>query len=125
MNPMDVTIRDDFTPVVKFVDFNNQNTENARYGPALMQKTQAQAAQTDVAEEAPSIASTAESSQIYSQLSLADNPSRADLSKTHFIKKKQSHCNVKRMCGVSYVRKTESKQEGVRSRYQKLPPIVI
>ena len=62
---MDISIRDDFTPVVKFVDFNNEKTENALYKPALMQKTQAHA-QTEVADEAPSIASTAESSQIYS-----------------------------------------------------------
>ena len=86
---MDVSIRDDFTPVVKFVDFNNQNTENALYKPALMQKTQAQAAaQSELAEEAPSIASTAESSQIHSQFSITDNTLSKDLSKTHFIKKK-------------------------------------
>jgi hypothetical protein len=33
---------------------------------------------------------------------------------------------VKRSCGVSYVKKTESKQMHVRGRgYEKLPPIVI
>ena len=48
-----------------------------------------------------------------------------DGSKSHFIRKKQSQCNIKRICGVSYVKKTESKQENVRDRYDKLPPIVI
>jgi len=54
-----------------------------------------------------------------------NNQISKDLSKGHFIRKKQSTCNVKRICGVSYVKKTESKQENVRDRYDKLPPIVI
>jgi len=33
---MDLEIRDIFTPYVKFIDFKNNNTENALYGPALV-----------------------------------------------------------------------------------------
>ena len=70
---------------------------------------------------AVSLANTAVSSEMNSQISVSK-----DTSKSHFIKRKQSHCNVKRSCGVSYVKKTESKQANVRDRgYEKLPPIVI
>lgn len=39
---MDLDIRKDFTPYVKFVDFtkNDGSLENQQYGPALMQKKQ-------------------------------------------------------------------------------------
>lgn len=57
---------------------------------------------------------------------MSSEQSKVDKSRTHFIKQKQSHCNIKRECGVSYVKKTESKQINVRDRgYDKLPPIVI
>jgi len=40
---MDLDIRKQFTPYVKFIDFkNNLNTENALYGPAMMQRLQEQ-----------------------------------------------------------------------------------
>jgi len=69
--------------------------------------------------------STASSEGSNSQFTISKN-SKADMSRGHFIHKKQSHCNIKRECGVSYVKKTESKQENVRDRgYEKLPPIVI
>ena len=38
-NQFDSGIRDDFTKLSKFVDFRDQNTENALYKPALIQKT--------------------------------------------------------------------------------------
>jgi hypothetical protein len=44
---------------------------------------------------------------------------------SHFIHKKQSQCNIKRVSGVSYIKKSESKQLNVRDRYEKLAPIVI
>jgi hypothetical protein len=38
----------------------------------------------------------------------------------------QNHQTIKRSCGISYVKKTESEQLGVRDRgYDKLPPLVI
>lgn len=49
-----------------------------------------------------------------------------DGEKHHFLKMKQSSCNVKRACGVSYIKLTESKQEGVLDKgYDLLPPIAI
>lgn len=36
MNAMDLSIREEFTDVIKFVDFSKSNTENALYGPALI-----------------------------------------------------------------------------------------
>ena len=98
-NPMDLEVRKEFTPMVKFVDFNSTTTENALYGPAMIQKVQ----QTEKS-SVVSIANTAVSSEMNSQISVSK-----DTSKSHFIKRKQSHCNVKRSCGVSYVKKTESK----------------
>ena len=115
-NPMDLEVRKEFTPMVKFVDFNSATTENALYGPAMIQKVQ----QTEKS-SVVSLANTSASSEMNSQISISK-----DTSKSHFIKRKQSHCNVKRSCGVSYVKKTESKQANVRDRgYEKLPPIVI
>ena len=40
------------------------------------------------------------------------------ISKTHFIKKKQSALNIKRHCGVSYVIPTESKQLNITDKYK-------
>lgn len=34
---MDLSIRDEFTDMIKFVDFSKSNTENALYGPAIIQ----------------------------------------------------------------------------------------
>lgn len=66
------------------------------------------------------------SSQSTSVFQMTTEQSKVDRSRSHFIKMKQSHCNIKRECGVSYVKKTESKQMNVRDRgYEKLPPIVI
>ena len=96
---MDLEVRKEFTPMVKFVDFNSSTTENALYGPAMIQKVQ-----NTEKSSAVSLANTAVSSEIISQISVSK-----DTSKSHFIKRKQSHCNVKRSCGVSYVKKTESK----------------
>ena len=42
----------------------------------------------------------------------------AVISKTHFIKKKQSALNIKRHCGVSYVIPTESKQSNISHKYK-------
>lgn len=106
--------------MVKFVDFKSANTENALYGPALIQKLQEKAPAAGPSQD-DLLSNTAASSEFLSQAS-----GNADRSKNHFIRKKQSHCNIKRECGVSYVKKTESKQEDVRNRgYEKLPPIVI
>jgi hypothetical protein len=44
--------------------------------------------------------------------------------KTHFIKKKQSACNIKRQSGVSYVIETESKQLYVDKSYKPLGHLV-
>ena len=37
---MDLSIRKNFTPIVNFVDFSKEKTENALYGPALIQSVQ-------------------------------------------------------------------------------------
>ncbi len=46
--------------------------------------------------------------------------------RNHFIKKKQScaNINLKRTCGVSYVKHTESKQSNVSHIFETLPPLV-
>jgi hypothetical protein len=46
--------------------------------------------------------------------------------RNHFIKKKQScaNINLKRTCGVSYVKHTESKQSNVNHIFETLPPLV-
>lgn len=77
-NPMDLEVRKEFTPYVKFVDFNSTTTENAMYGPAMIQKVQ----QTEKA-SVVSMASTAASSEMNSQISISK-----DTSKSHFIKRK-------------------------------------
>lgn len=46
-------------------------------------------------------------------------------SKGHFIRKKQSAVNIKRSCGVTYVKPTESKQKGVRHEFTPLPPLAF
>lgn len=46
-------------------------------------------------------------------------------SKAHFIRKKQSAVNIKRSCGVTYVKPTESKQLGVRHEFSPLPPLAF
>lgn len=48
----------------------------------------------------------------------------SSVSKTHFIKKKQSAVNIKRQCGVSYIVPTESKQLDVENRYKQLGHLV-
>ncbi|KAL4496210.1 hypothetical protein ABPG72_012947 [Tetrahymena utriculariae] len=46
--------------------------------------------------------------------------------KQHFIRRKQTNnINLKRSCGVSYVKMPESKQENVSDIYQKLPQLVF
>lgn len=47
--------------------------------------------------------------------------------RNHFIKKKQScaNINLKRTCGVSYVKHTESKQMNVNHIFETLPPLVF
>ncbi|CAD8044026.1 unnamed protein product [Paramecium primaurelia] len=46
--------------------------------------------------------------------------------KQHFIRQKQSQANLnlKRTCGVSYVKKSESEQKDVNHIFKKLPPLV-
>ncbi|CAK78674.1 unnamed protein product (macronuclear) [Paramecium tetraurelia] len=46
--------------------------------------------------------------------------------KQHFIRQKQSQANLnlKRTCGVSYVKKSESEQKDVSHIFKKLPPLV-
>jgi hypothetical protein len=46
-------------------------------------------------------------------------------SKAHFIRKKQSAVNIKRSCGVTYVKPTESKQRGVTHEFPPLPPLAF
>ena len=46
-------------------------------------------------------------------------------SKSHFIRKKQSAVNIKRSCGVTYVKPTESKQKGVTHEFPPLPPLAF
>jgi len=53
---------------------------------------------------------------------LADGPIKNG---THFIHKKQSQCNIRRVSGVTYIKKSESQQLNVRDRYEKLAPIAI
>ncbi|KAL4446612.1 hypothetical protein ABPG74_005550 [Tetrahymena malaccensis] len=46
--------------------------------------------------------------------------------KQHFIRRKQTNnINLKRSCGVSYVKMPESKQENVSEIYEKLPQLVF
>lgn len=104
-NPFDKTLRNQ--SVVRFVDFNNLATENNQYKPALIQKEQQKEALAD--QPPPSQPAAASYSS----------------SGTHFIHKKQSQCNIRRSAGVSYVKKSESKQVNVRANYEKLAPIVI
>jgi hypothetical protein len=46
-------------------------------------------------------------------------------SKAHFIRKKQSAVNIKRSCGVTYIKPTESKQKGVAHEFELLPPLAF
>ena len=46
-------------------------------------------------------------------------------SKAHFIRKKQTAVNIKRSCGVTYVKPTESKQKGVTHEFPPLPPLAF
>ena len=46
-------------------------------------------------------------------------------SKSHFIRKKQSAVNIKRSCGVTYIKPTESKQKGVIHEFEPLPPLAF
>jgi hypothetical protein len=78
VNPMDLEVRKEFTPMVKFVDFNSTTTENALYKPALIQKVQNTEKSSVV-----SLTNTAASSEINSQVSVSK-----DTSKSHFIKRK-------------------------------------
>lgn len=48
-----------------------------------------------------------------------------EISKSHFIKKKQSAVNIKRQSGVSYVVQTESKQKNVEEKYKRLGHLVF
>jgi len=50
--------------------------------------------------------------------------SNQTISKTHFIKKKQSALNIKRRCGVSYVVQSESQQLNVEHKYSKLGHLI-
>ena len=124
VNPMDLEIRDIFTPMVKFVDFRDQTTENALYGPAMIQKKQekkvAEDSGTDGKISALSLSQTASETEGLKSMTkttqqnstaacsqiLSQQFSLRDSSKSHFIKKQQSHCNIKRECGVSYVKKS-------------------
>lgn len=82
--------------MINFIDFNNASTENNTYKPALIQKEQ-----QDIAAKV------------------------GGGSSAHFIHKKQSQCNIKRVSGVSYIKPSESKQLDVRANYEKLAPLVI
>lgn len=54
----------------------------------------------------------------YVPIQLQKENESATVSKTHFIKKKQSPLNIKRHCGVSYVLPSESKQLNVTDKYR-------
>ena len=54
----------------------------------------------------------------YIPIQLQKENENASVSKTHFIKKKQTPLNIKRHCGVSYVISSESKQLNVSERYK-------
>ena len=54
----------------------------------------------------------------YVPIQLQKENENAIVSKTHFIKKKQSALNIKRHCGVSYVIPTESKQLNITDKYK-------
>jgi hypothetical protein len=54
----------------------------------------------------------------YVPIQLQKENENATISKTHFIKKKQSPVNIKRHCGVSYVLPSESKQLNVSDKYK-------
>jgi len=50
--------------------------------------------------------------------SLQKDSEKYDEDQTHFIKKKQSTANIKRKCGVSYVKQSESLQLNVEDKYE-------
>jgi hypothetical protein len=54
----------------------------------------------------------------YVPIQLQKENENTAISKTHFIKKKQSPLNIKRHCGVSYVIRSESKQLNVTEKYK-------
>ena len=54
----------------------------------------------------------------YFPIKMQKENENAAVSKTHFIKKKQTPLNIKRHCGVSYVIPSESKQLNVSDRYK-------
>lgn len=97
-NPFDKSLR--LGSQSLFIDFNNKNNENFLYKPALIQLEQQKDALSDVP---------------IKQSQQAAAPIQGHQS--HFIHKKQSQCNIRRISGVSYVKKTESKQASVRDRY--------
>ena len=45
--------------------------------------------------------------------------------KKHMIRRKQSACNIKRTCGVSYIKPSESQQKEVNEIYEKLTPLIF
>jgi len=54
----------------------------------------------------------------YTAISLQKDSEKYNEDQTHFIKRKQSTSNIKRKCGVSYVKNTESFQKDVEDRYE-------
>lgn len=85
-NAYDKSIRQIDAPKMNFLDLSTENSAINIYGPAMMQKNHFE-------------------SKDYMK---------------HFIHSgkggTQSSCAVKRMCGVSYIKKTESKQIDVRQK---------
>jgi hypothetical protein len=64
---MDTEIRDQFTSYLNFVDFKKQDTENALYKPAMIQKVQnSSPIQIESTASVNSIANTAASSEAHS-----------------------------------------------------------
>jgi len=69
-------------------------------------------------EYAQSLAFRKKFQEEYVPIQLQKENENSTISKTHFIKKKQSPLNIKRHCGVSYVLPSESKQLNVSDKYK-------
>lgn len=71
---------------------------------------------------------TRKSEAVYQAIQMQTDHEREDNKakpEVHHIRKKQSSAKIKRCCGVTYIKRTESRQEGVREQFSPLPPLAI
>jgi hypothetical protein len=133
-NPFDESLRRHFASTLDFIKHFQDE-----YAPIQMQKENEKIFQTSVSEinlpnnmnkgKSNLLDSISVESGNFSTISNTNNSnsvfnSSTQLSKTHFIKKKQSALNIKRQCGVSYVVPSESKQINVEKSYKSLGHLV-